>query len=345
MIFAHLIQAASSPPTDASALERSISASERVISALDSEVKTLEISSVPWEHLLPWFTGIVVLGVAMEWWVIWHERGDDMQAWRRGTIRAPDRPSTTKFIVEAVSILFIAGGIVGELGIGLKIASINNALRGKSAELRSKNAELRSDSDQLLALVTQQAGDANRRAAEANRKSEDEQLARVKIEAAVAFRSLDDQQKRDIGNALTRFGSITAASMWFANGSAEAELFADDIAEALRFAHIHTTTVGGIMEIREGGGNFDAPIESANTGVDISSTSNPVARELADALFKELTSRGFDAKHQPDPKSQDNPLAPLIWVTVQARPKGPQGELKLQADRRVKTSKNTKSHL
>jgi hypothetical protein len=51
-------------------------------------------------------------------------------------------------------------GIMGELGAGLKIASINNVLRGKSAVLRSKGAELRSKSDQLLALVTQQAGNA-----------------------------------------------------------------------------------------------------------------------------------------------------------------------------------------
>jgi hypothetical protein len=57
--------------------------------------------------------------------------------------------------------LFITVGIIGELGVGIKITSINGALRGKSTELGSKNAELRSKSDQLLALVTQPAGDAD----------------------------------------------------------------------------------------------------------------------------------------------------------------------------------------
>jgi hypothetical protein len=166
-------------------------------------------------------------------------------------------------------------------------------------------------------------------------------LARVKIEAAVAFRSLNDKQKRDIGTALSPFGSITGASMWFVNGSADAELFADDIAEALRTAHIHTTTIGGIIEAPEGGGHWDEPIKSVETGVDITSTSNPVARQLADALFKELTSRGFDSKRRPDEKSKDNPPGPVIWVTVRSRPSGPQGEYKLEALAEAKAKKAT----
>jgi hypothetical protein len=110
VIFALLLQAASTLPTDASALESAIS-------ALESEIKTLESSSVPLEHRLPWFTGIVALGVAMELWVIWRERRDDTVAWRRGVIRSPDRPSTLKFVVELASVLLITGGIVGELWI------------------------------------------------------------------------------------------------------------------------------------------------------------------------------------------------------------------------------------
>jgi len=149
MIFYDLIQTASSLPTDASALESSISALER-------EVKALESSSVPWEYSVWGFTILVVLGVLMELWVIRHERRDDMEAWALtyfGVLRPLGRPSTKKFVVEIGSVLLIALGVAGELGAGIEIASINGALRGKSAELRSK-------SDQLLALVTRQAGDA-----------------------------------------------------------------------------------------------------------------------------------------------------------------------------------------
>lgn len=88
----------------------------------------------------------------MELRVIW-DRRDGMAAWRRGIIRPPDRPSLKTFIVEIVSVVFITGGIVGELWAGVEVTSINGRLRSKSAELRSK-------SDQLLALVTQEAGNA-----------------------------------------------------------------------------------------------------------------------------------------------------------------------------------------
>jgi len=163
VIFAHLIQSASNLPTDASALESSISALESVISALESEVKALERLSSPWEHSVWIFTALVVVGVAMELWVIRHEYREDRQSWALahfGVFRSPGRPSINKLIVEVGSVLLITLGIMGELVVGIKIASINGALRGKSAELRSKNAELRSKSDLLLVLVTRQAGDA-----------------------------------------------------------------------------------------------------------------------------------------------------------------------------------------
>jgi hypothetical protein len=160
VIFAYLLQTASTLPTDASALERAISALESAISALERAIKSLESSSVPWEHSLPWFTALVLVGVAMEWWVIRHEWRDDMEAWALvyafGILRSPGRPSIGKLLVEAGSVLLIALGIMGELGAGLKIASINGVLRGKSAELRSKNAELRSKSWQLVALLEQE---------------------------------------------------------------------------------------------------------------------------------------------------------------------------------------------
>ena len=63
MIFAHLFQIAANPPTAVSALESSISPLERAISALESR-------SVPWEHLVWVFTFLVVVGVALELWVI-----------------------------------------------------------------------------------------------------------------------------------------------------------------------------------------------------------------------------------------------------------------------------------
>ncbi len=184
VIFAHLIQSASSLPTDTSALESSVSALERQITALES-------SSIPLEQLLPWFTGLVALGVAMEFWLIWRERFDEMEAWARGTIRSPERPSFTQFAVAILSVLLITGGIVGELWVGIKITSINGIPR-------SKNAELRSDSDQLLALVTQQAGDAAKSAKNARDEADSLKgdIKTAKEQSAAAESDLADALER-----------------------------------------------------------------------------------------------------------------------------------------------------
>lgn len=233
-----------------------------------------------------------------------------------------------KSIFDWATVVLIAFTVVSGAGALITGDIIN---KRQDARLRTFDQDL---TGAKIELGNQQerAARAELAASEAKKVAEDERLARLKLEAAVGWRSLGDEQKREIGSALTRFGNITGVSMWFVNGSPEAEQFADDIAEALRFAHIHTTTVGGVTIMREGGGNWDKPIEPANTGVDISSTTNPMARELAAALVKELTSRGFNTTLTAEQPTKDNkPPEPVVWVTVQARPKGPQGKYKLQA--------------
>jgi hypothetical protein len=129
---------------------------KRSISTLESSINILEDRSAFWEKLPLWFTAAVVMGVLMELVVIWVDHRDDLEAWALtffGVHRIPTKPSRFKFWVEVVSIVLVAGGIVGELVVGVKITFING-------ELRSKSATLRSDSDQLLAVVTQEAGSA-----------------------------------------------------------------------------------------------------------------------------------------------------------------------------------------
>ncbi len=208
MIFSDLIQFASNLPTSVSALESSISALERAISALESDIATLDSSSLPFEHKLPWFTGAVVVGVLMELWVIWHEYSDDLEAWALtffGLLRPPARPWAFKVAVEVASVVLITFGIVGELWIGIRVASINGVLRGKSAELRSKNAELRSKSDQLLAFVTQEAGTAKtsaKRAAlgasKANDKANEAEGAANRASTSASDALRDERQLAEI---------------------------------------------------------------------------------------------------------------------------------------------------
>ena len=145
VIFAHLLQAASNVPTDASALESSISA---------------------------------------------------------------------KFVIEIASVLLITLGIVGELGVGIKITSINGVLRGKGAELGSKNAELQSESDELVALINRETG-------QLRKDAEGLKAENLRLEAIIAPRSLSlDQQKKIADVCRTFRGHAVLVNSYAIDGEA-----------------------------------------------------------------------------------------------------------------------------
>ncbi|WP_348261335.1 hypothetical protein P8935_16195 [Telmatobacter sp. DSM 110680] len=133
---------------------------------MDKRSEMLASSSASWE---PWswvFTALVVIGVLLEFWVIWHEHREDTETWAL-TFLGVDRtlrPSRNRLIAEYLSVALVSGGIIGELIVGVEIGLINSQLRRIDAQLRTKSGDLRSDSDQLVALVTQEAGDAKQSA-------------------------------------------------------------------------------------------------------------------------------------------------------------------------------------
>jgi len=215
---AFLAQVASSLPTDASALERSISALESCISALDSSAETFSKSSVslePWSWL---FTILVAVGVAMEFWVIRDTYREDLETWAVTFfgVNRTVRPPTKRLVVEHISVALVAGGIIGELVIGVMIASINVQLRGIDTQLRTKNGELRTKSDQLVALI-------NNRAAQAERDL-------AVLQKSVQWRHLSDSQKKGLCAGL----SPTFPSGVFAPlNDIEADNFAREIVIAI----------------------------------------------------------------------------------------------------------------
>jgi hypothetical protein len=154
----------SSCPADSSSLESCISALKSSISALESSLKVTEGSSGHWETI-GWLCAIAVgVGIAGEIVVIVSEHRDDLEDWRRGVVRPPDRPPMWRFWFDIVATLIVLGGVFGEAGATAKVASINSHLRSKTSEFRAK-------SDQLLAVVTQQAGNAETSATAASEAS------------------------------------------------------------------------------------------------------------------------------------------------------------------------------
>ncbi len=56
---------------------------------------------------MSWAAVAVVLGLVMEYWVIWRENRDEWDAFTLGIVRFADRPSTTKYVVELISVSLI----------------------------------------------------------------------------------------------------------------------------------------------------------------------------------------------------------------------------------------------
>lgn len=317
--FPHLISTASALPTDASALEKAISDLTKAVTALDSRSKF-------WESAMPWFTALVVTGLLGDLVVIFWERREEVHAnlrWIRLGFNPAELSSRWRFALELFSTTAIFLGVGLELWAGVEIASING-------QLRTDNGQLRDASNQLVTLI--------------HSEGEDAKLARVKIEADVAWRRLSDEQKRVMAQHL-RPHSLVQISVFFFPGDAEGSNFAVDIAEMFRMANPKNVfpprpvqmPVGTQQTVR-----VTDSLEPWATGVEITSTKDSPSKSLADAIKKELNDRGFDAEtiESNAPASLAQQIGPNVIVQVAARPNGAQGEAKL----RVQAEKKTRIH-
>jgi hypothetical protein len=255
-----------------------------------------------------------------------------LEGWRRHCTK----------LAATLGWILIVVGVGGEFVTDSFVSKADGLVRQFDEILLAEAQNKSAHAEAIARGFDAQIAESNAKAKSAEATAEAERLARVKIEAAVAWRQLSDQDKRDIGAALTGFKSLAAVGIWFNASSTEAELFADDIAEALRSGDIVTNAPGGMMEMRESSGKFREPIVEPMTGVRVQSTKDEAARKFATLFIAELNRRGFDAIRQKDPPFGESKI-PQIWVTVEPRPKGPQGEYKLQAEQDAKVRKQTRS--
>jgi hypothetical protein len=298
-------------------------------SSLAKDLDNLEKSWSSLDSWLNFWTILVVVGVAVELLVIITEYAHDWQDFRRGTIHSPGRPSILVFGFGFLGAALVAIGVAGEFRIHVKAGKIES-------DMRSKSRELVGIAQHDAAGANREAGQLRKDAEGLKKAAEDEKLARVTIEARVAWRRLTDRQKTEIGAALGQRFSNQGVSFWYSAGDAESSWFASDLAEAARAAHtLRVYPPGAIMSLMESGRPGD-PIRRSLTGVRVQSTRDERSRQLADAIIHELIVRGFDAARPTDPDS--NPV-PQVWVNVDHRPDGPQGEFKLAAQKQQSGAK------
>ena len=175
------------------------------------------------------------------------------------------------------------------------------------------------EAKQAIAEANKATSIANEQAAAAN-------LELTRLQAKMLPRRLTKAQQETLASDV---GSLApqSASVWYGAGDKESENFSWDIASALNAAGWKVFSPASTATLAQSGKPFGS-IPRLQTGVVVSSNKDGPSMKGADALATELSALGFDARKAAE---IGNGRESLVVVTVQARPDGAQGEMKLNA--------------
>jgi len=175
------------------------------------------------------------------------------------------------------------------------------------------------EAKQAIAEANKATSIANEQAAAAN-------LELTRLQAKMLPRRLTKAQQETLASDV---GSLApqSASVWYGAGDKESENFSWDIASALNAAGWKVFSPASTATLAQSGKPFGS-IPRLQTGVVVSSNKDGPSMKAADALATELSALGFDARKAAE---IGNGRESLVVVTVQARPGGAQGEMKLNA--------------
>ena len=175
------------------------------------------------------------------------------------------------------------------------------------------------EAKQAIAEANKATSIANEQAAAAN-------LELTRLQAKMLPRRLTKAQQETLASDV---GSLApqSASVWYGAGDKESENFSWDIASALNAAGWKVFSPASTATLAQSGKPFGS-IPRLQTGVVVSNNKDGPSMKAADALATELSALGFDARKAAE---IGNGRESLVVVTVQARPDGAQGEMKLNA--------------
>jgi hypothetical protein len=205
-------------------------------------------------------------------------------------------------------------------GIWVLVMLVGWAFSWKAGKL--KDAELtrhQTEAKQSIAEATKAASIANQQAAAAN-------VELAKLQSKTAPRRLTQEQQDRLASGVKSFAP-QSASIWYGAGDKESENFSWDIASALNAAGWKVFSPASSATLAQSGKPFGT-IPRLQTGVVVISNIDQASFKAADAVVGELSALGFDARKA---STTGDRTEPLVVITVQARPDGPQGDQKVNA--------------
>ena len=172
----------------------------------------------------------------------------------------------------------------------------------------------------------QSIAEANKAASIANEQAASANLELAQLQAKMLPRRLTKAQQKRLATGVS-YLAPQLASIWYGAGDKESENFSWEIASALNDAGWKVFSPASTATLAQSGKPFGS-IPRLQTGVVVSSNKDEPSMKAAEVLVQELSELGFDARKAENVGSGADPV---VVVTVQARPEGAQGELKLNA--------------
>ena len=172
----------------------------------------------------------------------------------------------------------------------------------------------------------QSIAEANKAASIANQQAAAAKFELASLQGKMTPRRLTNEQQERLASGVGPLAP-QLASIWYGAGDKESENFSWDIASALNAAGWRVFSPASTATLAQSGKPFGT-IPRLQTGVVVGSNKDEPSMKAADALVRELSVLGFDARKA---SNIGNGAEAVVVVTVQARPEGAQGELKLNA--------------
>ena len=174
--------------------------------------------------------------------------------------------------------------------------------------------------------ATQSIAEANKAVSIANQQAAAANLEFASLQSKMAPRRFTQEQQERLASGVKPLAP-QLASVWYGAGDKESENFSWDIASALNAAGWRVFSPASTATLAQSGKPFGT-IPRLQTGVVVSSNSDEPSVKAADAVVRELSALGFDARKAS--KTGDR-AEPVVVVSVEARPAGAQGDQKLNA--------------
>jgi len=215
-------------------------------------------------------------------------------------------------------ILGVIAVILG--GIWALVTLVGWAFSWKAGKLKDTAlTRYQVEAKQSIAEANKAASIANQQAAAAN-------LELALLQAKMAPRRLTKEQQERLASGVKPLAP-QLASVWYGAGDKESENFSWDIASALNAGGWRVFSPASTATLAQSGKPFGSTYR-LQTGVVVSSNSDEPSVKAADAVVRELSALGFDARKAS--KTGDR-AEPVVVVSVEARPAGAQGDQKLNA--------------